>query len=60
MRTIMLIKQLLKDSDLSSVSFSLNEDGSLFIQTNPLDSDLQEKIQSLLDREIDSFLNKIN
>lgn len=60
MRTIMLIKQLLKDSDLSSVSFSLTKSNELLIHTNPEDKDLQNKIQSLLDREIESFFNKVN
>lgn len=55
MRTIMLIKQLLKDSNLSSVSFKLDEEENILIETHPLDVDLQEKIQSLLDREIKSF-----
>lgn len=60
MRTIILIKQLLKDSDLSSVSFSLDDDDNILIKTEPLDIDLQNKIQDLLDREIDSFMNKID
>jgi hypothetical protein len=60
MRSIFLIKQLLKDSDLSSVSFELDSDGNIQIKTNPTDLDLQNKIQTLLDREIDSFMNKID
>ncbi len=57
MRTI---KQLLKDSDLSSVSFYISENGNLIIKTNPLDEDLEHKIQEVLDKEIDHYLNKIN
>ncbi|MBI9015150.1 MAG: hypothetical protein JEZ08_23155 [Clostridiales bacterium] len=60
MRTIFLIKQLLKASDLSTVSFKLDSDGDIEVQTDPLDMDLQDKIQTLLDREIDSFMNKID
>jgi len=60
MRTIFLIKQLLKESDLSTVSFKLDSDGDIEVLTDPLDMDLQGKIQTLLDREIDSFMNKID
>ncbi|MBI9015385.1 MAG: hypothetical protein JEZ08_24340 [Clostridiales bacterium] len=60
MRTIILIKQLLKDSDLSTVSFQLDSDDNIIVKTDPLDIDLQDKIQSLLNREMDSFMNKID
>ena len=60
MRTIFLIKQLLKESDLSSVSFQLNSDCDIVVKTEPLDIDLQDKIQALLDRETDSYMNMID
>ena len=60
MRSIFLIKQLLKDSDLSSVSFKLDSNGNIQIETDPIDINLQNKIQTLLDREMDSFMNKID
>ena len=59
MRTIMMIKQLLKDPDLVSVSFQVNKEGKLFVLTKPEDKDLEEKIQVILDKETDAFNNNI-
>lgn len=59
MRTIFLIKQLLKESNLSSVNFTLDEENNLIITTEPEDYDLQEKIQNLLKRELENYMNSI-
>lgn len=59
MRTIFLIKHLLKESDLKSVNFELDEKNNLIITTEPKDNDLQEKIQDLLKRELENYMNSI-
>ena len=59
MRTIFLIKQLLKESVLNTVSFQLDPADNLVVVTEPSDPDLQDKIQALLDREMDSYLNTL-
>ena len=60
MRTIMLIKKLMRDSELSNVDITYDTETDKFVvNLSPPDSELRKKIQELLRKEVYSYENNI-